>query len=230
MSEKTKLFKHTPFHGYRREDVLEYIKAQDAKAKEQAELAQQKITDLEAELYDCRQLMKQMQDERDNAQEKLANAEINKAEMQKNINQLKEQLAHWEELSQKGFHCAQLEGNICFPVSVQAEKILSDARVKGEQILTQAKKEAEKILNIAEDKTSDIAEKVAQESHEMIANSVLEAKRILSGAKEKSETLLDSSNHSLRKIKERLTSMQFVLKNIESEIEAAKNNISKGGK
>lgn len=237
MSEKTRLFKQTPFNGYRREDVLEYIKTQDAQMQEQAEEDARRITELTAELEESRRAEERLRAEITAAQEALA-AEKEKAEryeaqleeLQKMAEELETRLDQFREQTQKGYRCPQLDGDVCLPVSIQAEKILADARVQADRIIEDAKKNAEGLLNEAESQTTAMAERVAQQSHEMIAGSAVEARRILAGAKEKSENMLEASGHSLGKIRERLTSMQFVLKNVESEIEAAKANIAREGK
>lgn len=254
--KKDKLFRETPFGGYKRDDVLKYIESLDRAHKEAVEELNDRILELNKSLDEAARRNESLEKELKIKTEFASETEKLKEELEFKNAQIQELLTQSEELSQKtetvvkqceelaeqiqnrqGFHCEHLQNGICDAVSERANQILAEAEETAKQqisaaneqaseILRKARIDAEAMVAEAQGQTDAIAQQLSAEAHNIIADTVREAKEIIGTAKNERNQILSDSAQSIGKIKGNLSSMQMVVKNIENELKSAKEALS----
>lgn len=161
-----KLFRETPFGGYKREDVLSYIEALDNTHKAAIEELNERILELNDQLSEDARQRASMEKELEIKTGIAAEGEALKTELEEKNARIEELLKRCEELSlqteavantcealtkelektKSGFSCDKLQGGICVAVTEQADKLLSDAEKQAKQKISDAEEQASGII------------------------------------------------------------------------------------
>ncbi len=218
--KKDKLFRETPFGGYKREDVLEYIDASDTAHRAALEEMNDRILELNAAAEAAEKKTEALEKELEIKTAFAAEGEALKAQLAEKDAQIEELLVRCKALSDKsdevvatcetltrqleqsqtGFTCERLENGICAAVKERAEEMekqakdrISAAEEQASGILFKARMEAQAILTEAEGQTDALARKVSDEAHEIIAMTVNEAQGILGSARAQGQEIVNAA-------------------------------------
>ena len=160
------LFRETPFGGYKREQVLEYIEATDVAHGNEVRELNDRIADLSEALDAANKKNEPLENELKIKTELAVEAEQLRRDVAEKDRQIEELLAKCEELSaqtaevvarceeisaemekqKEGFRCEHLNGEVCVAVSEKAAAILADAEEKAKQRIAGAEEQASGII------------------------------------------------------------------------------------
>ena len=177
MSDNKKLFRETPFNGYNRDDVLNYMKEQDEKLvslEAEAENAKNEKEKYKAEIEN---LKNTLAEERKYAEEAKASAtNIYEAEKIKGL---------YEALKQENEKLKEEIKNQNDQKTISENSLIDDKKILEEEVAT-LKQECEKLRNSLSEQENTIVEKIEKISdQETLINSLQQ--EILSSAEKISE-------------------------------------------
>ena len=161
-----KLFRETPFGGYKREDVLGYIEAADRAHKDAMDELNERILDLNQKLEEAAGRMKALEKELEIKTGFAAEAETLRRELDEKNAQTEELLTRCNALSAQaeavaktcealsdelnksrdGFVCEKLSGGVCAAVTEQANRILAEAEAEAKKKISDAEEQASGIV------------------------------------------------------------------------------------
>lgn len=173
-----KLFRETPFGGYKRDDVLEYIESLDTAHKAALDELDGRILELNEALSEAKEKHGALTAELEIKTAYAAETDALKQELQNKdeyVEQLLEQCKQLTEQTQTvveqcealtaelektrtGFTCEKLQGGVCAAVTERAE-----------QILAQAEADAKKRISDAEEQASGIVLRARMDAQEILA-------------------------------------------------------------
>lgn len=160
------LFRETPFGGYKREDVLNYIEEMDNAHKGAIQDLNDRILELNDQISDGARKQESMAKELEIKTRFATEAEELKVQLAERNAQIEELLlrcsemsAQTEEVAKKceelaaeleknknGFPCEHLQGGTCFAVAEQANKILANAEETARKKISDAEEQASGII------------------------------------------------------------------------------------
>ncbi len=161
-----KLFRETPFNGYKREDVLNYIDAVDRAHREAVDELNDRILELNEQLSAANRKNEALEKELEIKTEFASEAEALKEQLKEKDAQIEELIGRCQELStqtdavvqkcekltaqietgKQGFACERLQDGVCSAVTEKAEKILKDAEEEANRKISNAEEQASGIL------------------------------------------------------------------------------------
>jgi len=208
-----KLFRETPFGGYKREDVLGYIEATDRAHKDAMDELNDRIAELNERLADAARRMASMEKELEIKTRYATEAESLRREVAEKDAQIEELIRHCTELSAQsdeivkkceeltkqveksrtGFSCEKLNGGICAAVMEQADKILAEAEATAKKKVSDAEEQASGIVLRARMEAQSLITE-AEGQTEMLARQVSdEAHEIISMTVREAKGIIDTA-------------------------------------
>ncbi|MBO5214187.1 MAG: hypothetical protein J6B86_05410 [Clostridia bacterium] len=164
--KKDKLFRETPFGGYKRADVLNYIDTADQAHRTAVDELNDRILELNEALANAARQKEALEKELEIKTAYAAEAEALKEQMQEKDAQIEALLGQCQELTtqtdavvqkceeltaqleagKQGFTCERLQDGVCAAVTEKAEKILNDAAAEANKKISDAEEQASGIL------------------------------------------------------------------------------------
>lgn len=161
-----KLFRETPFKGYKREDVLNYIDTVDRAHRETVDELNDRILELNEQLASAARKYEALEKELEIKTAFASEAEALKEQLQEKDAQIEELIGRCQELStqtdavvqkceeltaqieagKQGFACEHLQNGVCSAVTEKADKILKEAEEEANRKISDAEEQASGIL------------------------------------------------------------------------------------
>ncbi len=221
-SEALNMYFRESFRGYRKEDVNEYIMQMNLKFSGKEKEYKEQLEQLRSKLQEA--------EGTSNKESSMLYSEISKAkleceELKREKNELLQKLEHAEtmyksELDCKNSYKADTDnklsseemsakiGNVLIVAQVNADKIVSDAKLEAEMILEKARREADDIHLSAEKKAENMIDGMNSRIKEMSDSYISEFGSIMNDIKDNFYKITESARGKADNVRKEITSMK----------------------
>lgn len=211
-SEALNMYFRESFRGYRKEDVNEYIMQMNLKFSGKEKEYKEKLDQLTSKLKEAEGMS--------NTASSMLYSEISKAKMEcedlrKERNELLQKLERAEKMSNadQDINISSEEmsakiGNVLIVAQVNADKIVSDAKLEAEMILEKARREAGDIRLAAEKKAENMIGEMNLKIKEMSDSYISEFGSIMNDIKDDFYQITESARGKADSVRKEITSMK----------------------